>query len=634
MNVTVKNASNIYPDFVTDLRNAVFYAVDLEMSGVDVPEERVDLDCTPEEVYRIKRDSAMRYTGFQFGVTFFLPSSFPTATRSVNSSSSPFCQTISTLRGYDAKSYNFFLVKKTGDITLSASGIDFLSHHGMNFQTWLCDGMPFFTEKEEEELRSTKTTDFEARLHPSSIPQSSMPRGIHNWVASMDINLQKHVLPSLVAMARNGQHNILQLSVEEAGTAELPSISFSISDSRRVNAMVTNIIRGFYTNHPFLSVRVERLDEEGNVLPFYKWGGACMGVTVTPKRECWKSILRYSQDQQLDAATIFSMIEKECREEQLEQEIKTALGFRIFWKAMIEAKIPLVGHNCLHDLMFVLQMHEAALPETLAAFKTLVLKTFPAGVWDTKSLATKAFQRESVMPRTHLERVYNYFITPPPSLTHSDKKECGGEEGAEEAELFQPVINCAWDPDNGRNKDGQTEVSPDTQHNGAYDAYLTGYSLASFAATKPALIDACRNVLCGHGSTYFICIDEEKDQLLYPYRILCVLPQRSHYLLVKEELISARKRHNANGEGGQKKGNDRWIFTCSMHENSSSFSKVFMTLVQTEDDFAILRRSLSAEKFFRGATLLFSSPNCDPLVITREKVNRLTENERARQGEI
>lgn len=72
----------------------------------------------------------------------------------------------------------------------------------------------------------------------------------------------------------------------------------------------------------------------------------------------------------------------------------------------IRRKIPLVVHNGLQDLLFLLtHFHSDALPETWQECKHLIHSYFPV-VYDTKILANEYCDREIFRGRTHLAAVF------------------------------------------------------------------------------------------------------------------------------------------------------------------------------------------------------------------------------------
>ena len=79
------------------------------------------------------------------------------------------------------------------------------------------------------------------------------------------------------------------------------------------------------------------------------------------------------------------------------------MGLRRLWKALSKAcrggdgggrPVPIVGHNCLYDLLFSLHTFEQDLPLTYRGFKTLAHSLFPAIV-DTKYLTTHGSVRDT-----------------------------------------------------------------------------------------------------------------------------------------------------------------------------------------------------------------------------------------------
>ena len=62
-------------------------------------------------------------------------------------------------------------------------------------------------------------------------------------------------------------------------------------------------------------------------------------------------------------------------------------GFAVVFEMMRDSNKPAVGHNLSFDLTFCLASFAQALPPSWAAYKQLVQRWFPAGVWDTKHLA-------------------------------------------------------------------------------------------------------------------------------------------------------------------------------------------------------------------------------------------------------
>ena len=73
------------------------------------------------------------------------------------------------------------------------------------------------------------------------------------------------------------------------------------------------------------------------------------------------------------------------------------MGFTLVIKAMIEAKKPLIGHNCMYDWLYLYNQFIDKLPDTFGEFIVRWNKLFPM-TYDTKVLASnsKAFYKTSL----------------------------------------------------------------------------------------------------------------------------------------------------------------------------------------------------------------------------------------------
>lgn len=67
--------------------------------------------------------------------------------------------------------------------------------------------------------------------------------------------------------------------------------------------------------------------------------------------------------------------------------VPAAAGFTAVFEMMRDSNKPAIGHNLSFDLTFCLSSFAQSLPPSWPAYKQLVQRWFPAGVWDTKHLA-------------------------------------------------------------------------------------------------------------------------------------------------------------------------------------------------------------------------------------------------------
>ncbi|KAG5490802.1 hypothetical protein JKF63_00924 [Porcisia hertigi] len=186
--------------------------------------------------------------------------------------------------------------------------------------------------------------------------------------------------------------------------------------------------------------------------------------------------------------------EKEKNRVQDERVQAHRLGFRQFWKAVLQSGKPVVGHNFMQDLMFMIHMHETNLPSDYVEFKKILHRTLPI-IYDTKTMATK-LTGDSAFPVTHLEPLY---------------RECrrrAGLSGDEFSTQFR--LPLGFHSYNDRTVELQNKA-----HEAAYDAYMTGVAFSLMQKLYPDAFDEAKNVISAYGSAYFCCADTG-DKLVNP----------------------------------------------------------------------------------------------------------------------
>jgi len=101
------------------------------------------------------------------------------------------------------------------------------------------------------------------------------------------------------------------------------------------------------------------------------------------------------------------------REKAIETEklnkFNTILGFRRVFHLLTECKKPLVVHNGMFDLMFMLHHIDTPLPEKLSEFGAIIHDYFPE-IYDTKFLATYGDLCKDMSVSTSLPEVYHKSI--------------------------------------------------------------------------------------------------------------------------------------------------------------------------------------------------------------------------------
>ncbi|CAK0787612.1 hypothetical protein CVIRNUC_010834 [Coccomyxa viridis] len=104
------------------------------------------------------------------------------------------------------------------------------------------------------------------------------------------------------------------------------------------------------------------------------------------------------------AEELAALVEK--RRQAKLKSILDAAGFVRVFEMLRDSGKPAVGHNCLFDLAFTLEHLAEPLPEQWPAFKHLVKKWFPGGIWDTKLLVKCLPEVASQLESTSLGPLY------------------------------------------------------------------------------------------------------------------------------------------------------------------------------------------------------------------------------------
>lgn len=228
------------------------------------------------------------------------------------------------------------------DVNLSTGAISFLRKNSMDFGTWLTQGIPYVDAAGEARLLQ------EARDPP---PRNTFELRDASSKVFADAELAKvEVLSNQTAVKQ------MDLQPHQAAVVR--------------KYLHQEIERRF----PFIAT------EKGPL----KHQIRCVLLTESEKeRRDQVSMQRRLDDvkeHKIGARALFVELRDACRDK----------------------KLPLVGHNCLYDLLFLLEHFEQPLPEAWADFKTLVSTNFPIIV-DTKAFAPRAGFPER---RTALDQCY------------------------------------------------------------------------------------------------------------------------------------------------------------------------------------------------------------------------------------
>ena len=130
-------------------------------------------------------------------------------------------------------------------------------------------------------------------------------------------------------------------------------------------------------------------------------------------------------------------------------ELRKRIGMRGLFKAMSSAQVPLVGHNCFYDILFMLAHFNGPLPSSVTEFKAMMHELFPV-VYDTKLMAGSL---HGVFEHTALGECYK--------TLRAEATANKPEEAALDVIGFAPGFD-AYTPDSDR------------AHEAGFDALMTG----------------------------------------------------------------------------------------------------------------------------------------------------------------
>lgn len=85
-------------------------------------------------------------------------------------------------------------------------------------------------------------------------------------------------------------------------------------------------------------------------------------------------------------------------------EVKQEMGFTRVVEMLIESRRPMVGHNMIHDLVYIYNQFIDVLPDTYINFAEQLNAKFPF-IYDSRSLACNI--QQSAAEKTELKYLYN-----------------------------------------------------------------------------------------------------------------------------------------------------------------------------------------------------------------------------------
>eukprot|EP00900_Chrysochromulina_parva_P020351 jgi/Chrpa1/294/Chrysochromulina_OHIO_Genome00001727-RA len=242
-----------------------------------------------------------------------------------------------------ARPFNFYVLPDAKSacarLTMHVSTAEFHKTNGLNFNTWLCQGIPFLSSAEFDALES-KLDDDADEAAPASRIELTRPA---------DKQFVANALASIAAWlpgSSEGEGGMYELVLPEC------------------NAFLRKAL------FELLQQQYPELTAESRALP------------EAPEWKKQLVIVRLSEEER-------AARKAERRAAKLEK-LRERAGFLRVWRLLTAARKPIVGHNLTYDLLFLMShFHRSPLPSTLAECKATLHELFPS-VWDTKLVAMQS----------------------------------------------------------------------------------------------------------------------------------------------------------------------------------------------------------------------------------------------------
>lgn len=245
------------------------------------------------------------------------------------------CPILLTDKGYEVHPQNYHVIPhpfegKDTVFKLSARSIEFLLEHGFDFATNFKYGLPFLSKEDERKARNKRAKKKAALLETDAYDARADST---DWSETIEVSVRA-AIDSIVT----GDSDMQELSL----------------DSFQAKKIVEQWIRS--EHHGVIRVEVDRTNP---------WKPKLVLVKTTPEE--------------------VSALEK-ADDDKFENTIWEAIGARHIMEAIIDSKVPWIGHNCLMDLTMAYKQFVAPLPGTYEEFKAGVHRALPM-IYDTKTMA-------------------------------------------------------------------------------------------------------------------------------------------------------------------------------------------------------------------------------------------------------
>jgi poly(A)-specific ribonuclease len=349
--VTSKNWRTVQSQVLEEIRRAEFVAVDLELTGLHVKNERfIGID----RCYNAHREGARTFLPVQVGVC---------AARRDPSKSSPNGGTHWILSPVSLYVFPREAAGSERHFSVSAATMLFLDNNSFDFNTWVRDGLGWLRPCEEEERRRgvQQRIDEVTRLRqgataavpPAEGDADSKPLDIPNGADRAVVDAARASISGWLASASKAP---LEIPMENAFQRLI---------------MHTVIAQEFPQVYSHSS-----------------------------RRNGERFLCVYRSQAEVYSEQLLAL-EREM------EAIDAEVGVRTILDEITRGHKPLVGHNCFYDFLHLYQTFYSDLPESIQEFKSAWLQLFPQTL-DTKYLAEAHELLVSLQPPATLKGLSDF----------------------------------------------------------------------------------------------------------------------------------------------------------------------------------------------------------------------------------
>lgn len=416
MNVTKDNFKEAAEQIEALLPTAAFVAFDEELTGVSIAGQVDCIDDTPADRYSKMRNVASRYAIIQFGLAIFHRKQCPGDVQIASES-------------YEAHVYNFYLFPEMGPVNMDASSIAFNTNHGMDWNKWLREGIPYLNQGAAKKLKDIM------------FPEES--------------NSGAQKKDETKASTRSPMTLTKDSDIETTSSAIAALKTWLADDAKREESEFEVITTNAYLRR-FMH---EKLAADFPMLTVESRPTSTRGISTMVA-------LRLTEAQQLERTT-------RLRREK-EAAFDRKLGFTKIFNALTKARKPVVGHAVMYDLLFALSHFHGPLPEAYSELKELVQDLFPL-LFDTQLLAKSGPFKYKEQPQDGdpgTKKVHRFG-----SMALGQVFKVLEDETASAIAAGKPRIEIKLAV-------GHDRYGPDKAaafHEAGYDAYITGCVFANMA---------------------------------------------------------------------------------------------------------------------------------------------------------